>query len=126
MKQARGFYHKGKGQGGGKGGSSASHGGKGAGSDRIKKLKARTHCAICGRLDRWKGDAGGQGPGARKAHMTAAESDSTQEAEGASVSEQYFTSAGMQEQQIAAQSFFIGDVMMTLAGPLNVVMAMRE
>ena len=58
--------------------------------------------------------------------MTVAEGDSTQEAVGASVSEQYFTSAGSQEQHIAIQSFFIGDVMMTLAGPLNVVMAMRE
>ena len=110
-KQARGFYHRGRLPGTGKGGSGkgrdAGHGrGGGKGSERIQKLKARTHCAVCSKLGHWKGDPECPGP-PRKVHINAGE-DEGQPEEAERPSEGYFTSSlnwRAKEQQIANQSF---------------------
>ena len=77
-KQARGYYSKGKSQSGA--------GGKE--SDRIKKLKLRSHCGACGAQGHWRGDpecpkkndphAKADIPrrGAHKNHMTTADAQS--------------------------------------------------
>ncbi|CAK0803743.1 unnamed protein product [Prorocentrum cordatum] len=122
-KQARGFYHRDRlpgHKGGGRGPSSPSAGGKG-GSERIKKLKARTHCAVCQKIGHWKGDPECPGP-PKKAHMTT--TDDNHSLEDDQAAEQFYTSWHDKEQQIATQSFFINSVKMTDA--VNVIMATKE
>ena len=134
-KQARGFYHRDRLPGTGKSGSGkgrdAGHGrGGGKGSDRIQKLKARTHCAVCSKLGHWKGDPECPGP-PRKVHINAGE-DEGQPEEAERPSEGYFTSSlnwRAKEQQIAKQSFFIdsrSDGVHTNYPTMNVIMATKE